>query len=118
MKAEKEPEEFEFGCEDLTKDWLDEISDLEEQEEKPDDTRKKRSRQDRNLRHQNLTRIGIREICHEDSHGKTDTTKQRCTKDVRPVHIIRKRRDLKLHDQETEEEDTDGLAQDKASKNA
>ena len=34
MKAEKEPEEFEFGCEDLTKDWLDEISDLEEQEEK------------------------------------------------------------------------------------
>ena len=30
MKAEKEPEEFEFGCEDLTKDWLDEISDLEE----------------------------------------------------------------------------------------
>ena len=34
MKAEKEPEEFEFGCEDLTKDWLDEISNLEEQEEK------------------------------------------------------------------------------------
>lgn len=34
MKAEKEPEEFEFGCEDLTKDWFDEISDLEEQEEK------------------------------------------------------------------------------------
>ena len=30
MKAEKEPEEFEFGCEDLTKDWLDEISDPEE----------------------------------------------------------------------------------------
>ena len=34
MKAEKEPEEFEFGCEDLTKDWFDEISDLEAQEEK------------------------------------------------------------------------------------
>ena len=34
MKAEKEPEEFEFGCEDLTKDWFDEISNLEEQEEK------------------------------------------------------------------------------------
>lgn len=34
MKAEKEPEEFEFGCEDLTKDWFDEISDMEEQEEK------------------------------------------------------------------------------------
>ena len=30
MKAEKEPEEFEFGCEDLTKDWFDEISDMEE----------------------------------------------------------------------------------------
>lgn len=34
MKAEKEPEEFEFGCEDLTKDWFDEISDMEEPEEK------------------------------------------------------------------------------------
>ena len=34
MKAEKEPEELEFGCEDLTKDWFDEISDLEDQEEK------------------------------------------------------------------------------------
>ena len=34
MKAKKEPEEFEFGCEDLTKDWFDEISDLEEQKEK------------------------------------------------------------------------------------
>ena len=34
MKAEKEPEEFEFGCEDLTKDWFDEISDMEETEEK------------------------------------------------------------------------------------
>ena len=33
MKAEKEPEEFEFGCEDLTKDWFDEISDMEEPEE-------------------------------------------------------------------------------------
>ena len=36
MKAEKEPEEFEFGCEDLTKDWFDEISDMEEPEEKID----------------------------------------------------------------------------------
>lgn len=33
MKAEKEPEEFEFGYEDLTKDWFDEISDLEEKSE-------------------------------------------------------------------------------------
>ena len=34
MKAEKEPEEFEFGCEDLTKDWFDEISDLESRKRK------------------------------------------------------------------------------------
>ena len=34
MNAEKEPEEFEFGCEDLTKDWFDEIGDMEEPEEK------------------------------------------------------------------------------------
>ena len=33
-ESEKEPEEFEFGCEDLTKDWFDEISDMEEPEEK------------------------------------------------------------------------------------
>ena len=84
---------------------------LEEQEEKPDDTRKKRSRQNRNLRHQNLTRIGIREIRHEDGHGEANTTEQRRAEDVRPVHVIRKRRDLELHDEEAEEEDADGLAQ-------
>ena len=118
MKAKKEPEEFEFGCEDLTKDWFDEISDLEEQEEKPDNTRKKRSRQDRNLRHQDLPWIGIREVRHEDGHSETDTTEQRRAEDVRPVHVIRKRRDLELHDEEAEEEDADGLAQEQASKNA